>query len=83
MDQRDAGVSLRDGQHDPGVEVEGGRGGDRHWIKPRADQLLCVETLRLVWLWGLEWGWGGGEVLLPSLAQPSPVPKIGYCSVTD
>lgn len=74
-------MSLRDGQHDPGVEVEGGRGRDRYQIKPRTDQLLCVETLRPVWLWGLgRVGWG--EVLLPSLARPSPVLKIGYCSVT-
>ena len=55
-------MSLRDGQHDPGVEVEGGRGRDRYQIKPRTDQLLCVETLRPVWLWGLgRVGWG--EVL--------------------
>ena len=61
MDQRDAGVSVQDGQHNPGVEVEGRRSGDRHQIKPRADQLLCMETLRPVWLWGLGWEWGGGR----------------------
>ena len=80
MDQRDAGVSVQDGQHAPGVEVEGGRGRDRHQINPRADQLLYMETLRTVWLWGLGWGVGWGKVLLPSLARLSPVLKIGYCS---
>ena len=74
MDQRDADVSLRDRQHDPGVEVEGG---DRHWIKPRANQLLCVETLRLVWLWGLGWGGvEGGSPSIPGSAQHSTEDRI-------
>lgn len=71
-------MSLRDGQHDPGVEVEGGRGRDRHQIKPRTDQLLCVETLRLVWLWRLGWrgGVGGGSPSIPGSAQPSTEDRI-------
>ena len=64
-------MSQRGAEHDPSVEVELGRGGDRYRTKPRADRTLPAASHRKLQA-GAAPGWGGEVVgLLPSLARPA------------